>query len=84
MQGVDASSAHRAVSADFVVHDNTTATTPLPTTHFVLFTELDGFWAEASEALLLFPLTAPIRRALLQLMHTVPATGSDQVCARTV
>ena len=31
--------------------------------------ELAGFWAEASEALLLFPLTEPLRRALLQLVH---------------
>ncbi len=37
--------------------------------------EAAGFWLEAQEALLLFPLTEPVRRALLQLMHAVaPAT----------
>jgi hypothetical protein len=41
--------------------------------------ELEGFWAEASEALLLFPLTPPIRRALLQLMHAAPTAEHDQV-----
>ena len=41
--------------------------------------ELEGFWAEASEALLLFPLTPPIRRSLLQLMHVAPAAEHDRV-----
>ena len=43
--------------------------------------ELEGFWAEASEALLLFPLTPPVRRALLQLMHIAPAAEHGQVCS---
>ncbi len=34
-----------------------------------------GFWVDAQEALLLFPLTEPVRKALLQLMHAAsPAT----------
>lgn len=41
--------------------------------------ELEGCWAEASDALLLFPLTEPVRRALLQLMHTTSAAASAQV-----
>ncbi len=41
--------------------------------------ELDGFWAEAGEALLLFPLTEPVRRALLQLMHAALPAPHDAV-----